>query len=238
MPNSERGVRVFVGRSFLAKNAPFSRPENGEEKVLPDLGFLRSSIFVTARFFGRFWAVNSESCIGCVSAGSGCAFLYGITYLIQGVLLSCRSRDSGAAVLGFVFLLLSSSSFVLLRLPPFSSWGRLGFSSLPPSCVLAGPQRLGGRQVRAAHGAWHVCLSFFLPLSARAGSSLPFPVFLSLSLSLSLFACLSESLSVSVSQQGCIWIINTAIIFAVLHHTWIPVEILGPIQVTYLTFGD
>ena len=180
--------------------------------------------------------MNSESCIGCVSAGSGCAFLYGITYLIQGVLLSCRSRDSGAAVLGFVFLLLSSSSFVLLRLPPFSSWGRLGLSSLPPSCVLAGPQRLGGRQVRAAHGAWHVFLSFFLSLPGPAPLSLSRSF--SLSLSLSLFACLSESLSVSVSQQGCIWIINTAIIFAVLHHTWIPVETLGPIQVKHLTFGD
>ena len=62
------------GESFLAQKCPFLRPENGEEIVLPDLGFFRSSIFVTARFCGGFWAANSVICIGCIFAGSGCVF--------------------------------------------------------------------------------------------------------------------------------------------------------------------
>ena len=53
MLNSERGVRVFVGRSFFGQKCPFLRPENGEEKVLPDLGFFRSSIFCYGAFLQR-----------------------------------------------------------------------------------------------------------------------------------------------------------------------------------------
>ena len=45
-------------------------------------------------------------------------------------------------------------------------------------------------------------------------------------------------LSVSASQQGCKWLINPAMIFAVLHHTRITVENLGLIQVTCLTFWE
>ena len=120
---------------------------------------------------------------------SGCAFLYGFIHLIPGVLLSCRSWDSGAAVSGSVFLLLSSSSFVF-PLSPLG--GRLGFSSLPPSCVLAGPQRLGGRQVRAAHDAWFVFLSFFLSLPGPAPLSSLLSPFPGLSLSLSFSLCMLE----------------------------------------------
>ena len=121
---------------FWAQKCPFLRPENGKNKVLPFLGFFRSSTFVTARFYGRFWAVNSESCIGCVSAGSGCAFLYGFTYLIQGVLVFCRSRDSGAAVSGFVL------SLLLLLLPPFFLGAGLGSLSLSSVRLWPGPSRI------------------------------------------------------------------------------------------------
>ena len=91
-----------------------------------------------------------------------------------------RFRASGAVVSGF-----GSSSFLfLLLLPPFSSWGRLGSLFFSPSCVLAGPQRLGGRQVRAEHGTWHVFLLFFFSLCpGRLPSPLPC-LFLSFSLSI------------------------------------------------------
>ena len=45
-------------------------------------------------------------------------------------------------------------------------------------------------------------------------------------------------LSISVSQQGCKWLIKKAMIFAVFHHTWVTVENLGLTHATYLTFGE
>ena len=161
----------------MAQKCPFLRPENGEEKVLPDLGFFRSSIFVTARFCGGFWATNSVICIGCVFAGSGCAFLYRFSYLLQGVLVSCRSRETGAAVSGFVF----SSLLFLLLLPPFFLGAGLGSLSLLCSCR---QDRIAwSRQVRLS--ICFVCvLSLLSFLSPRVGSPLPcsFSFFPSLSL--------------------------------------------------------
>ena len=188
MPSSERGVRVFVGSSFLAKNAPFCVPKTAKKKFSLILGFFRSSIFVTARFCGGFWAANSVICIGFVFTGSGCVFLYGFTYLIQGVLFSCRSRDSGAAVSGLVF----SSLLFLLLLPPFflgAGLGSLSFSSvlLPsgPRCLVEAGQ--------AEHLLVHVlvfCLVFLFSLPGSA------PLFLALFFS---FFSLSFFLSLSLS---------------------------------------
>ena len=142
---------------------------------------------------------------------------------------------------------------------PFLSWGRPGVS-FSLFCVPV------ARTISHRRGRSGLALAFLLVVSSFFSLSpgrLPSPLlFLSFFLSLLFVLSLSLScmhsvhlvdpasviresqrlshacLSVSVSQQGCIWSINTAIIFAVLHHTWIPVEILGPIQVTYLTFGD
>ena len=180
------GVRRFWG-GFLGLKCPFLRPKNGLDKVLPFLGFFRSSIFVTARFCGGIWAVNSVSCIGCASAGSGCAFLYGFTYLIQGVPLSCRSRDSGAAVSGSVFLLLSSSSFVF----PLSFSGPAWVLFL---CFLAFVARTTGLvEAGQAEQLLVVCLLFLfsLPGSAPLFLALFFLFLLSLPLSLSLSLSLS-----------------------------------------------
>ena len=173
---------------FWAYKCPFLRPKNGIDKVLPFLGFFRSSIFVTARFLRTILGSELRELYWmCFRWFRVCVFVWiyssdsGSSFVLP--LLGLRGR-----CFGFRF---PSSLFFLLRLPPFSSWGRLGFSSLPPSCVLAGPQRLGGRQVRAAHDAWHV----FLSSSLCPGRLLsPFPgLSLSLSLSLSLFACLKET---------------------------------------------
>ena len=131
----ESGV---LGDVFLVTKMPVLRPENSKEKILPVLGFFRSSIFVTARFCGGFWATSSGICIGCVFAGSGSAFLYGFSYLIQGVLVSCCSRDSGAVVSGFV----CSSLLFLLLLPPFFLGAGLGSLSFSSVFLPTGPHRL------------------------------------------------------------------------------------------------
>ena len=94
----------------------------------------------------------------------------------------------GGPVSGSVFLLLPSFSFFF---PLFSSWGRLGFSSLLPSlCVRrTGPRR--GRSV-LHHAMFLVsCLSLSC-LSARAGLPLPRPFSFSFSLSLSLSSCMLQ----------------------------------------------
>ena len=175
------GVRSFWG-GFLGPKMPLLRPENGRDKVLPVLGFFPAFYFCYGAFFRKVLGSELRELYWmCFRWFRVCVFVW--IYL----------SDSGSSFVlpfsglrgrcfGFRF---PSSLFFLLRLPPFSSWGRLGFSSLPPSCVLAGPQRLGGRQVRAAHGAG---MSFFLSSSLCPGRLLsPFPG-LSLSLSLSLHA--------------------------------------------------
>ena len=178
--NGESGF--LLGVVFLAQKCPFLRPENGEEKVLPDLGFFRSSIFVTARFCGGFWAANSVICIGFVFVGSGCVFLYGFTYLIQGVLFSCRSRDSGAVVSGLVF----SSLLFLLLLPPFFLGAGLGSFSFSSVLLPTGPRRLV--EAGQAEHLLVFCLVFLFSLPGSA------PLFLALFFS---FFSLSFFLSLS-----------------------------------------
>ena len=163
----------------MGPKMPLLRPENGKDKVLPFLGIFRGSIFVTARFCGGFWATNSVICVGCFFAGSGCAFLYGISYLIQGVLVF--------AVLGTLGpLFRGSSSLLFLLLLPLSPLGAGSGSLLCFLCLCRQDSRGRGRsawRLMSCHVLFFLS-SFFLPLSARAGSPLPFPVSFSLSLSL------------------------------------------------------
>ena len=50
---------------FWVQKCPSCVPKTAKNEVLPFLGrFFRSSIFVTARFCGGFWATNSVLCIG------------------------------------------------------------------------------------------------------------------------------------------------------------------------------
>ena len=62
--SSDLGVRGFSGKFFGPKNPCFSSRKR-RKKVLPFFAlFFRSSIFVTARFCGGFWATNSVICVG------------------------------------------------------------------------------------------------------------------------------------------------------------------------------
>ena len=181
------GVRSFWG-GFLGPKMPFLRPENGENKVFPFLGFFRSFVFVTARFCGGFWATSSVICIGrgfvwfrvCVfvwvylsELGSSCFFFAVLGTL--GPLFRVPFPSSLLFLLLLPHFLLSGSAWVLFlfflaclaRTPP--AQGRPGFAS----CI--------------------ALFLFFSPLPARAGPSLPRPFFL---LSLSLFLSLLHALNI------------------------------------------
>ena len=167
----------------------------------------------------------------------------------------------------FFFTLSLSSSSSPLPPPPFLVAG-LGSLSPPSFRLVTGHRTDIRYLYRPGTCFCTCDMSFLSPLSARVGRPpprfLPPSALFSLSLSLSLsslslslckhaqqwtwlilpavirlFRRLSQAcLSVSVSQQGCKWLTNTAMIFAVLHHTWITVENLGLIQATCLTFGE
>ena len=185
------------GKVFWAQKCPFLRPENGKNKVLPFLGFFRSSIFVTARFYGRFWAVNSESCIGCVSAGSGCAFLYGFTYLIQGVLVFFAVLGTLGPRFRGSFSLSSSFFFPLSFLGP--AWGL--FLSL--LCACCQDHLASSRQVRLSTCFFACCLFFLFSLPGSAPLSLALSLSFLLSLSFFLSFFLSFSLSLLHAVQNC-----------------------------------
>ena len=168
------------GEDFWAHKCPLLRPENSKDKVLPFLGFFRSSIFVRARFCGGFWATNSVICIGCFFAGSGWAFLYGFSRLIQGVLVFLPF--SGLWGRGFRFfcssLPPSSSPFLLSE----SAWVLLLFFS---ACAARTANAWFGRCGACLHGLF---LFLFCSLCPAGPSLLSLPCSsLSLSLSLSLF---------------------------------------------------
>ena len=132
-------------------------------------------------FCEGFWALNSVFCLGCVFEGSGCAFLYGFSYLIEGVLVFFRRffGTLGPRFRGFgSSFLLSSSFFFPLS---FSGPAWVLFFSLPCSCcqVLVA----WSRQVRRSI-CFFCLLSLLSFLSPRVGSPLPCSFFLFFFLSL------------------------------------------------------
>ena len=170
------GVRSLWG-GFLGLKCPFLRPENGKDKVLPFLGFFRSSIFVTARFCGGFLGSELRELYWmCFCWFRVCVFVW-IYLSDSGSFFSCRSRDSGAAVSGSVFLLLFSSSFVF----PLSFSG-LAWVLFP--CFLAFVARTTVLvEAGQAEHLLAVCLLFLFSLPGSA------PLFLAL------FSLSSPSLS-------------------------------------------
>ena len=172
------GSPEFLGRIFGPKKSPFLRPENGKDKVLPFLGIFRSSIFVTARFCGGFWATNSVICIGCFFAGSGCAvFVWIFFYLIQGFLVFLPF----SGLWGRCFGVRSLSSFSFFFPLSFSGPAWVLFLSLLRSCR-TGPQRWV--EAGPAQHLLVICLFFLFSLpGVGSPSSLPFSFsFFSLSL--------------------------------------------------------
>ena len=57
------GSPGFCWEDFWAQKCPFLCPDNGEKRSSPFLRFFRSSIFVTARFCGGFWAIGRRFCL-------------------------------------------------------------------------------------------------------------------------------------------------------------------------------
>ena len=177
------GVRGFAGRSFWPKN-PFVRPENSEKRSSPFPRFFWSSIFVTARFCGGFWAMNSVICVGGV-------FVWFWVRVFVWIYLPESGSSCFFAVLGTLgplfrgpVLLLFSSSFFF----PLSSLG-VGLGS--PSSLLCVCRQDTARSRKA--GLCITCIALFLffsPLSALAG-----PLSLALFFFFSLFFFSSASLS-------------------------------------------
>ena len=179
------GVRSFWG-GFLGLRCP--RPENGNDKVLPFLGFFRSSIFVTARFCGGFWAVSSVSCIGCVFRWFRvCVFVW--IYLSDSG-SSLFLPFSGLRGRGFGVHFPSSLLFLLLLPPLFLGVGLGSLSFL--LCVSRQDPRGRPRQVRPAPCGMP-CLSSFPLFSLCPGRPLsPSPFFLSFFL-IFFLACVIET---------------------------------------------
>ena len=151
------GSPEFLGRIFGPKNAPFASRKRQRQSSPFLRFFFRSSIFVTARFCGGFWATNSVICVGCFFAGSGCAFLFGFSYLIQGVLVFLPFSGLWGRCFGVRFL--SSSSFFFLL--SFSGPAWVLFLSLLCSCRQ--DLNAGSRQVRLSICLCSVSSFFSLP---------------------------------------------------------------------------
>ena len=163
------------GKVFWAQKCPFLRPENGKNKVLPFLGFFRSSIFVTARFLRKVLGSELRELYWmCFRWFRVCVFVW--FYL----------SDSGSscffAVLGTLgplfrgsFSLSSSFFFPLSFLGP--AWGL--FLSL--LCACCQDHLASSRQVRLSTCFFACCLFFLFSLPGSA------PLSLALSFSLSLF---------------------------------------------------
>ena len=183
--NFGMGVRSFFGVDFCPKNAHFASRKRRRKKVLPVLGFFRSSIFVTARFCGGFWATSSVMCIGRV-------FVWFWVCVFVWIYLSESGSSCFFAVLGTLgplfrgpVLLFSSPSFFF----PLSSLG-VGLGSLSfLLCVCRQDRPIDGGRSGLAQAA-HATLLFLFSSLCPAGPSLPCP-FLSLS-SLSLSCMLQQ----------------------------------------------
>ena len=137
-------------------------------------------------FCREFWASNSVICLGCVLGSSGCAFLYGFSYLIKGVPLFSPFLGLSGRGFGVCFFL---SPLFLLLLPPFFLGAGLGSLSFSSACLSPGLRCLD-EAGQAQHVLILLAVSSFL-------FSLPGSAPLSLALSLSFFS-LSLSLFLSL----------------------------------------
>ena len=155
---------------------PFCGPQTARIKVLPVLGFFRSSIFV---FFPEGFGLQAPCCVmAAFSLVLGVRFCMALLIRIRESFLR-RFRAFGAVVSGSV----SSSLLFLLLLPPFllsgPAWVLFLFFCVPAARTAA-PGR--GRSVRSTL-AFCLFFLFSLPGSAPLSLALSLSLFLSLSLS-------------------------------------------------------
>ena len=148
-----------MGR-ILAQKPLFFVPNTAKRQVLPFLGFFGVRFLLRRVFVEGLGNELRDLYWSSFLYGSGCAFLLGFTYLNPGVLVFFAVLGTLGPLFRVPFSFfspLSPSSF-----PPFSSWGRLGFSSLLPclrttSIERSVPSRTGGRDFRCRSGSL-ICL--------------------------------------------------------------------------------